>query len=470
MAGSVAGNRSIPSVNPATGEVIGEVAIASADEVAAAVHASAETGREWARVDFRDRARIVRAWAANVRTNLDRIARLESLDAGIPLRVARDDLQRGADRMTYYADLVWELKGSTFPARDGAFVYSIRQPYGVIAAITPYNHPALFALSKVAAPLLAGNTVVIKPPEQASMSTLALMDLLPSDAPTGIVRVVTGDRSTGQALVRHPLVRKVSFTGSVSTGRAIMRDAGDRIVPVVLELGGKNAVVVLPDAPVQSAVQGVLKGMALGVCGQSCQSGTRLFLHTSMHGQFVEALAAGVKRVRIGDPLAEETEMGPLISSAQHTRVMDFVDGARREGAILVTGGRTPDLPEHLRSGFFVEPTILDGVQPDMVIAQEETFGPVLSVLSWSDEAEMLRQVNALEFGLTASVWTPSLKAHEFARRIEAGYVYINHHGGSSEGAPFGGWKQSGLGTEHSLEELHEFTQVKTVDAWVTSD
>lgn len=458
----------MPSVNPATSEVIGEVQIMPLEAVRSLVEEASRAGTEWQSWDFRDRAAVIIEWANAVRADLERISILEALDVGMPIRVARQDLRRAIARMEYFAGLVWEVKGFTYPADAGSFVYSIRQPYGVVAVITPFNHPALFALSKVAAPLLTGNTVVIKPPEQGSLSTIAIAELLPKRAPAGIVKVITGDRTTGEALVRQPLVRKVSFTGSIAAGRSIMADASERIVPVVLELGGKNANVVLPDAPLDKAVAGAVGGMALGVCGQSCQSGTRLFLHETIHDEFVEALVARLSTVRIGDPALDDTEMGPLISAAQRDRVIGHIQGAREEGARLRAGGAVPVMPGPLANGYFIEPTILDQVRPSMAIAREEVFGPVLSIFSWRDEAELLEQVNALEFGLTASIWTESLTAHRLARQIDAGYVYINQHGGTSEGAPFGGWKQSGLGTEHSIDELFEFTRVKTVDARLT--
>jgi betaine-aldehyde dehydrogenase len=465
VVGAPGDQATIRIVNPATGAAVGHVPVQSADEVAAAVEVAAAAQRRWSALDFRERAAVVRAWGRAVEERVEELARLESTDAGLPIAVARSDIMRAVARMNYFADLAWEMKGQVYPARPDALLYSIRQPYGVIGVITPYNHPALFALSKVAAPLIAGNSVVVKPPEQAPRTTEALAELWPAGAPTDVVRVVTGDRSTGEALVGHPLIRKLSFTGSVPTGRAIMRAASLRIVPAVLELGGKNAVVVLPDAPLADAVRGVVGGMALAVCGQSCQSGTRLFVHESMHDDFVAQLVPALTSVRIGDPLDEQTEMGPLITSDQRSRVLEFIDGAVEQGAEVLAGGGTPVLAPPLDGGFFIEPTVLDRVRGGMRVAQEEVFGPVLSVITWSDERKMLEEVNALEFGLTASVWSQSLAAQRVATQIEAGYVYINQHGGTSEGAPFGGWKQSGIGTEHSIEELHEFTRVKTVDA-----
>jgi len=455
------------TIDPSTGSLLARVPRADEKDVDRAVAAAVAAAPAWGRMDARARGRLLLEVAHRMREKSERLATLDALDAGIPLRVARADVGRGIERLEYFAELAQEVKGETYPTARGSFIYTLRQPYGVVAVVNPFNHPVMFALSKPAAPLAAGNTVVVKPPEQAPLSTVEMAEIFAEVLPPGVFNVVTGlGPSTGAALVRHPAVRKISFTGSVRTGQAILAATAANVVPAVLELGGKNANIVFPDADLERAVQGAVGGMSLGVCGQSCQSGTRLFLHRQIHDEFVQRLVARLNEVRVGVALDESTEMGPMISARQLETVLSYVEDGRRAGARLLAGGSAlEDVP--LQGGFFIRPTVFDGVDMSMRIAREEIFGPILSILVWDDRDDMIKAVNSLEYGLTASVWSQNVEAHEIVREIEAGYVYINQHGGSALGVPFGGWKQSGMGVEHSRDELLDYTRIKTVDARV---
>jgi 2-formylbenzoate dehydrogenase len=356
-----------------------------------------------------------------------------------------------------------EVQGRTIPASPGNLHYTVREPFGVIGRILPYNHPALFMCAKIAAPLVAGNAVVVKPADQTPLSALRIAELASDILPAGLVNVVTGDGpTTGRALVQHPDVRRIAFTGGVETGRAILRDAADGIKEVTLELGGKNPMIVLPDARVTDAVHAAIVGMNFHIsAGQSCGSNSRILLHDSIYDEFVELLVSTVEKIELGLAVDDATEMGPLITERHRDRVVGYIDDARREGATQLTQGL---VPARLNGGFFVRPTVFVGVTREMKIANEEIFGPVAAVMGWSDEDEMIALANAVPYGLTANIWTEGLRtAHRLAARIEAGYVWINGDGRHYTGTPWGGNKLSGLGREESLEEVFTFTREKTV-------
>ena len=454
-----------PTLDPSTGERIADVPAAGAAEVDRAVQAARAAATEWARMNPRQRGKLMAKAAAAVRARAERIALLDAVDGGMPLKSARADVAKGAEKLDYFGELSGQIMGDTFPVQSGTFTYSLRQPYGVVGVVNPFNHPAAFTLGKAAAPLAAGNTVVVKPPAEASLSSLEVAAAVAEVLPPGVFNVVTGRGSaTGEALVSHAGVDKIQFTGSVATGQAILTAAARNVTPCVLELGGKNANIVYPDARLDDAVKGTIAGMSLSVCGQSCQSGTRLFLHQDVHEEFLQRLVARLEKVRIGIAREEATEMGPLISARQLDTVRSYIASGRSAGARLVTGGDQPT-DEGLRKGFFMRPTVFDRVDPSMKIAREEIFGPVLSVISWSDEREMIAAANAIEYGLTAMIWTESVRAHDIARELEAGYVYINKERGGAPGLPFAGWKSSGMGLTSSREPLLDWTRIKIVDA-----
>jgi len=340
---------------------------------------------------------------------------------------------------------------------------TVREPWGVCARIVAYNHPLLFAAAKLGAPIAAGNSVIIKPPHQAPLSALRMMELIDGILPPGVANVVTGTAPAGSALVAHPRVPVISLIGSIPTGRAVAKACAERMKHVLFELSGKNALIVYPDADIGRAVNGAIQGMNFTWCGQSCGSTSRLFVHDDVYDAVVEGVLAEVKRFRPGLPCDMNTNMGAIISRAQHEKILGYIDIGKSEGAKLLHGGGRPPEPE-LSDGWFVEPTVFGDVNPSMRIACEEIFGPVLSIIRWSDEAEMLKAVNNVEYGLTAAVYSQDIsRAHRAARAVEAGFVWINDSSSHYVGAPFGGYKQSGTGREESIEELLEFTQVKTV-------
>lgn len=453
------------TLNPSTGEVLATLPAADHTEVNAAVCAASTAFAAWSKTPPLLRAKYLRAAAALVRENAKELALIDAADCGNPVKAMLFDAEIAATQLEYFAGLVLEIKGETIPTGNGSLNYTVREPLGVVARIFPFNHPFMFAAGKIAAPLAAGNTVVIKPPEQAPLSTLRLMELLAPVFPPGVLNCVLGGKETGQFLVAHPDVAVVGLIGSVGAGRSVMRSASDSLKRTLLELGGKNAMVVYPDADFDKAVNGAVKGMNFTWCGQSCGSTSRLFVHTDLHDRFVAELVQRIHALhRPGIATDMKTTMGAIINKQQFDRVLGFIESALKQGAHLACGGQRPD-DAQLDSGFFIEPTVFTDVTSSMKIAQEEIFGPVLSVLRWTDEADMMKQVNATEFGLTASIWTKDLQtAHRTASAVQAGYVWINDSSAHFTGAPFGGMKQSGLGREESKEELFEFTHLKNIN------
>ncbi|MEO8751160.1 MAG: aldehyde dehydrogenase family protein [Casimicrobiaceae bacterium] len=457
--------RYVETINPASGESIARVADANAADTAAAVEAAHAAFAAWRRTKPLKRAAMLKEAAAILRTNAEELAMLDALDTGNPIAQMVNEARVAATSIEYFAGLVTEIKGQTIPMGDGNLNYTLREPLGVVARIVAYNHPLMFAAMKMGAPLAAGNTLVLKAAEQAPLSALKLAELVGGIFPPGVLNILAGGKECGQALSAHPRVKKVSLIGSVPTGRAIMRTAADSLKQVLLELGGKNALIAYPDADIDKVIAGAVAGMNFTWAGQSCGSTSRVFLHESIHDRVLEGMVKTVgARHKPGIPTEWTTTMGPLVSRAQLDKVLAFIDSANAEGARLVTGGKQP-ADARLANGFFVEPTIYADVTPGMRIAREEIFGPVLAVLQWNDEDALFEQVNAVEYGLTASIWTRDLNiAHRAAGRVEAGYVWINHAGPHFHGVPFGGYKQSGIGREESFEELLEFTQTKNVN------
>lgn len=456
---------SLQSINPSTGEVLASVHVASPADIDAAVKSARQAFPGWAATPPLERARRLRDAASRIRANAVDLALLDAADCGNPVKAMVFDAEIAATQLEFFAGLVLEIKGETIPTGNGSLNYTRREPLGVVARIFPFNHPFMFAAGKIAAPLAAGNTVVIKPPEQAPLSTLRLMELLQDLFPPGVLNCVVGGRDVGAALVGHPDVAAVGLIGSVPAGKAVLHSAADTMKRCLLELGGKNAMIIYPDADIDRAVDGAVRGMNFTWCGQSCGSTSRLFLHESVHDRFVEQMVALLhERHRPGLATHMDTTMGALINRTQYERSLVYIASARSEGARLATGGAHPTDPQ-LANGFFIEPTVFTGVAPSMKLAREEVFGPVLSVLRWSREDEMFDAVNGTELGLTASIWTRDLvTAHRAAARVEAGYVWVNDCSSHFIGAPFGGYKQSGLGREESKDELYEFTQVKNVN------
>jgi betaine-aldehyde dehydrogenase len=437
-------------ISPGSGQSLGSVSDASADDVDRAVAAA--------------RARILRRVAQIVRDNARELALLDALDCGNPAAAMVGDAAIAASQIDFFAGLVTEMKGASIPMGPDRLNTSVREPLGVVARIVPFNHPFMFAAGKSAAPLAAGNTIIVKPPEQAPLSALRLAELLEDVLPPGVFNVITGSgRATGEALVAHPGTDSVALIGSVGAGQGVMRSAAERVKPLLLELGGKNALIAFPDAEPAAVADAMIAGMNFAWCGQSCGSTSRAFLHEDIHDAVLAELKARIGRFRPGRPENWSTTMGAIISDAQHKRVLRYIDTAKAEGAMLLTGGRVPDTAD-TQGGLFIEPTVFTGVTQDMTIAREEIFGPVLAVLNWSDEAAMLRDVNMVDVGLTCAIWTNDLAAAmRVSASVDVGYVWVNEVSRHFLGAPFGGMKLSGLGREECLAELLSFTREKNI-------
>ncbi|MDT4892345.1 MAG: 2-formylbenzoate dehydrogenase [Pseudonocardiales bacterium] len=461
-----AGTHTYPIYSPSTGAHLADVPAATAADVHDAVTAGEAAAADWRLVAPAQRATLLRTIAAVLRTNRAELARLDAMDCGNPVTAMAGDVDQAAELLERTADWVADLGGSA-PAADADHLhYVVREPFGVVGRIVPYNHPLMFAASKLAAPLLAGNAVVLKAPDQAPLSALRLGELLLDVVPPGLVSFLSGHgEEVGPALVGHPSIRRIAFTGSVATGQRVLQTAAAAgIKSVSLELGGKNPMVILPDADVEAASAGAIAGMNFHwTGGQSCGSTSRLLVHRSLVDEVVERAVAAARTIRVGDPLDPSTEMGTMVTPEHRDRVLGYVERGRLEGLRPALGGRAPD-GERYRNGAFVAPTIFADVPPSSVLAREEIFGPVLAVTPFDDVAEAVAMVNSSVYGLTASIWTRDLSlAHRTVRQLQAGYVWVNTASRHFVGMPFGGVKDSGLGREESVEELHSFTQSKAV-------
>ncbi len=454
---------SLASESPSTGEALGSFGCASADDIDKAVQAARRGYLEWRAVAPFERGRILREMARRLEAHGEELAWIDAIDGGSPWGELMRDVGTSIATIEFFAGLVTEMKGASVPMAPGTVNFSVREPLGVIGRIIPFNHPFMFCAAKAAAPLAAGNAIVIKPPEQASLSALRVAELVADLFPAGVFNVVTGDRVAGAALAEHEGVEKIALIGSAAAGRAVLRAGAERIRQPLLELGGKNALIAFADADPDRVAHAALAGMNFGWCGQSCGSTSRAFLHADIHDQVVERMLHHVRQYVPGIATERDTTMGALVSREHLARVQGYVEQGKAEGATLLTGGKAPDNPA-LQAGCYLEPTIFTDVVQDMTIATEEIFGPVLSVLKWRDEAQMLVDVNAPIYGLTCSIWTNDLtRAHATAAAVEAGYVWVNEVAKHFLGAPFGGYKQSGVGREECLEELLTFTQEKNI-------
>jgi betaine-aldehyde dehydrogenase len=456
--------RTMAVISPADGRSLGEVAEADAEDVASGVAAAKAAWAHWRKLPPLERAKLLKRCAAIVRDHGEELSYLDALDGGAPIREMARDVETAAFQLEYFAGLVLEMKGYTVPLDPTRLHFTQREPLGVVARIGAFNHPFMFTAAKIAAPLAAGNTVIVKPAEQAPLSALRLAELLDGVLPPGVLNILNGGAGCGAALCSHPDVAKIALIGSVATGKAILRAAAETVKPVGLELGGKNALIAFADADPEAVAAGAVKGMNFTWCGQSCGSTSRMFLYESIHDRVVSLMADRAQAIRPGLPTDPATQMGAIISKAQLEKVERYVAWGQEDGARLVAGGRRPDEPA-LSAGFYFLPTVFANVTPEMRIAREEIFGPVVSVFRWSDRAEMLRIVNELPVGLTASIWTNDLAlAHEAAAEVDAGYIWVNEAGPHYPGMPFGGWKQSGMGEEESFGELIAYTRTKAVN------
>ena len=453
----------LDTFNPATGESLGPAAEANSADVDAAVRAAQQGFAIWRGMKPLERAGLLKKVAQVLRDNAFELALLDAANCGNPIIEMQRDALIAAAQIDYYAGLATEVKGETLPMGEGILNYTLREPYGVCARIVAYNHPIMFTAAKMAPPLIAGNAVIMKPPYQAPLSSYRMMELIGGILPPGVLNILSGGIECGQALVNHPDVPRLALIGSVPTGRAIARAGAERLKHVTLELGGKNACIIYPDADMAKAIPAAVNGMNFTWCGQSCGSTSRLFVHESIHDQVVEGMLKAIRHYQPGIPTDMATTMGCIVSQPQHEKIMSYIALGQQEGATLAYGGQRPSDPA-LAKGWFVQPTVFTNVTQKMRLANEEVFGPVLSVIKWRDEAEMIDQVNAVEYGLTASIWTQNLAtAHRTAARVQAGFVWVNHVGSHFIGASFGGYKQSGIGREEGFDELLTYTQHKNV-------
>lgn len=448
----------LESRNPATGMLAARVAAGTAEDVDAAVASSAAASKNWAALPPANRSRHLHRIAAAVRAQAAEIATLEVAETGKPFPLAMVEAEGVAEYLEYYAGVVRAEHGQVIERGNGQHIYTRREPFGVVGIITPWNAPVYSAIRAVAPALAVGNAVIVKPSEYTSTTTLRFAQIA-SEAglPDGVLNVLTGAGVVGTAVVSHPGVGKVSFTGSVTTGRIVARLAADRLIPVVLELGGKSPHIIFADAKLDEAVEAAIAGFTMNT-GQVCAAGTRLLVERAVHDDVVQQLVAALEKKNLQESL------GPIITEPQYRKVNDYIDIGLSEGATVASGGKLEDATG--AGNFFVQPTIFTGVHNQMRIAREEIFGPVLSVIAFDSEDDAVDIANDTNFGLVAGVWTADMdRAFRLADRIESGQVFVNTFGSLDVETPFGGYKDSGYGREKGIEALKEFTRVKSV--WI---
>lgn len=455
----------VDSVDPFDQRVWATIPQASDADVSSAIEVAHNTFvGGWRRSRGVDRANMLMRLSALIERDADRLAELDSRDNGKVIRETRVQMRFAARNYMYFAGYADKMMGNTIPLDNGDMLdYTLMEPLGVAVLITAWNSPLPLLANKLAPALAAGNTVVIKPSEHASVSTLAFGKLIEEAGfPPGVVNIVTGDGRIGPALTTHPKVKKISLTGGLGTARTILKAAADQLVPVTTELGGKSPNIIFEDADIGAAITGAIAGV-FGASGQTCIAGSRLLVHESIYTKVVDAVVARAKQIKLGNPLDTATEMGPVANRAQFDRILETVAKAAADGAQLMAGGKRAS-GASLDEGFFIEPTVIADVDPDLAIAREEVFGPVLCIMPFKDEAHAIAIANASDYGLAAGVWTKNVRrAHRVARQIEAGLVWVNTYRASYVGAPFGGTKLSGHGRERSWHAMLEYTQVKNI-------
>lgn len=463
-AASPAAGERFASFNPATGEVLGHVTVAGATQVNAAVRTAQRGQLKWASMTGAERARILRRSAEILRSRNQELAELESRDTGKPIQeTSVVDVVSGADCLEYFAALAQSLSGEHIDLGTQAFGYTRREPLGVVAGIGAWNYPLQIACWKAAPALACGNAMIFKPAELTPFTAVKLEEIfLEAGLPPGVFQVVQGFAETGRLLTRHPDIRKVSLTGEVGTGKAVMADAAQTLKNVTLELGGKSPLIVFEDAKLDNAVAGALLANFYS-SGQVCSNATRVFVHSSIKADFLERLVKRVSAMRVGDPLDPATQVGALVSEQHMQKVLSYIDRGRAEGARLLVGGYRV-MTGGLGNGYFVAPAVFDNCRDDMGIVREEIFGPVMSVMEFEDEREVIERANATEFGLAAGVFTNDLtRGHRVIAQLQAGTCWINHYNVTPVELPFGGVKMSGLGRENGRAAIEHYTQLKSV-------
>ena len=461
------GAKTFDSINPASGKVLSQVAEASAEDVDLAVSAARtsldDRNSPWRKTSASGRGNLIWRLADLVAKNIEELAEIETIDNGKPIWESRHvDMPMVVDVLRYFAGLATKIQGETVNTFETAFTYTLREPVGVAGLIIPWNFPLLLASYKVGPALACGNTIVLKPAEQTPFSTLRFGELaIEAGLPAGVLNIVTGGPETGKAMVRHPGIDKIAFTGSTAVGREIMRGAADGLKRVTLELGGKSPNIVFADSDLDDAVKGAMNGIFYGK-GEVCNAGSRLFLESKIQDAFIDKLVARTKKMQPGDPLDPKTRLGAVVSQEQMQTVLDYIESGKREGAKLIAGGNRVSLDGG--QGFFIEPTIFAAVNNNMQIAQEEIFGPVLATLSFDDVGQVVDLANRNPYGLAAAVWTRDVKkAHNISRQLKAGTVWINTYGLLNAALPFGGYKSSGFGRELGMHAIEHYTELKMV-------
>ncbi|MEZ5787064.1 MAG: aldehyde dehydrogenase family protein [Xanthobacteraceae bacterium] len=462
-----AGGGWMASISPVNEEVIGRVPAGTAEDVGRAVVAAEQAWPEWAALTPMQRAGAMNRFADALAARADEILKVEVADTGNTIRPMRIiDVPTAVESLRYYAGLGPDLRGDTIPASRDNLHLTVHEPYGVVARIAPFNHPVMFAVARTAAALAAGNAVIVKPPETSPLSAMILAEIARETLPPGVFNIVTGDGAgAGDAIVRHPRIKRIAFIGSPVTGRAIQRAAAEVAVKhISLELGGKNPMVVFPDCDPDKVAAAAVFGMNFSWQGQSCGSLSRLLLHEDIYDRVLDAMADRVKALKMGDPLSEATDVGPVNSRAHRDRILAHIANAETDGARRIAGGGRPKGAE-FEKGYWVEPTVYADVTPSLRLWQQEVFGPVLAVARWRDFEQAVEMANATEYGLTGAVWTNDIgNAMRMARRIRSGHIWINGASLHFLGVPFGGMKSSGVGREEGREELFSYTETKTIN------
>ena len=461
------GAKKFDTINPATGEVLTQVVEASSEAVDRAVSAARKAFEDrsgpWRKMSASERGRLIWRLADLVEKHIDELAELETVDNGKPIFESRYvDMPMVIDVLRYYAGWATKIHGETVNSFETAFTYTLREPVGVVGLIIPWNFPLLLASWKLGPALACGNTIVLKPAEQTPLTTLRFGELaIEAGVPPGVLNILTGGPETGKAIVRHPGIDKIAFTGSTAVGKEIMRNSADTLKRVTLELGGKSPNIVFADSDIDSAVKGAINGIFYGK-GEVCNAGSRLFVENKIQDEFLEKLVARAKKLQPADPLDPRTRLGAIVSQEQMQTVLGYVETGKREGAKLMAGGNRVSVDGG--KGFFLEPTIFGDVTNDMKIAQEEIFGPVLATLSFDDVDQVIELANRNQYGLAAAVWTRDIKkAHSVSRQLKAGTVWINTYGLMDAALPFGGYKSSGFGRELGMHAIEHYTELKTV-------
>jgi betaine-aldehyde dehydrogenase len=457
------------TTNPATGENLAEVAEADKADIDKAVSAARRAFEgKWSKMSARDRGRILYKLSKLIEEHSSELAALETADNGKPIKESTYvDLPQVAENFEYFAGWATKIEGETIPVPGQMFNYTLREPVGVCGQIIPWNFPLLMAAWKLAPALAAGNTVVLKPAEQTPVTAMELGKLIQEAGfPEGVVNIVPGYGETaGAALAAHPGIDKIAFTGSTEVGKLIARAAAENLTKVSLELGGKAPNIVFADADMDQAVNGAMMGIFFNQ-GQVCCAGSRLFVEEKVKEEFLGRLKDKALRINVGDPMDKATHMGPQVSAEQLSRIKSYVDVAQKEGATILAGGESPKLEGAFQTGYFFQPTIFSDVKNQMRVAQEEIFGPVVSVITFRDEDDLIKQANDTIYGLSAGIWTRDItRAHRFAKEIKAGVIWINTFNMFNAASPFGGYKQSGYGREMGKHALEMYTHVKSV--WV---